>query len=431
MLSNMEIAAFSKVKLKTKSYGIFEGIIMPKSEYNKEDSIIIKLKNGYNFAIPMSDVENIKLLEEHKRKTEEDNDSGEINDVHIISTGGTISSKVEYETGAVKASFKPEDIFAAIPEIKSEEPFKNYSYSFEVLLQEMSEDLNPHHWKIMAKRILSVSRKVKKGIIIAHGTDTMHYTSAALSYALSGKVNVPVVITGAQRSSDRASSDAFLNFLASIRLILENPSPGVYVVMHGGSGDDYYEVHLGTKVKKMHTSKRDAFKSINANPFATLHYDLKTRKWRVNITDVKSDYFKEVAGGEEFSKDAALIKVYPGMKPEILNAILEKVKGAIIEGTGLGHVCVKGEHSLLRIIEKHAKDKFIGICSQTVYGEVHPYVYKNLRLLHKAGVYHLYDMVCEAAYVKLIYALAHHSKKSEIKEFMFKPIAGEIKAVFQ
>ncbi len=426
----MNIKAFSKVRVETKSYGVLEGIAIPISDYNKKNSLILKLKNGYNLAIPYEDVKNVEILKIYEKKEENVEENGKIKDIHVISTGGTISSKVEYETGAVKASFRPEDIFASIPEIKDQPPFNEYSYSFEVLMQEMSEDLNQEHWEKMAKHILAISKKVKKGIILAHGTDTMHYTSSALSYALKGKIKFPVVITGAQRSSDRASSDAFLNFLASIRFILENPPAGVYVVMHGSSGDDYYEVHLGTKVKKMHTSKRDAFKSVNAKPFATLHYDLKSRNWKVMIRNKQSDWLKDPAGGESFCRDVALIKVYPGMKPEILDAMLNKVKGAIIEGTGLGHVCVKGELSLLKVIKKHAKNKFIGMCSQTVYGEVHPYVYKNLRLLHKAGVYHLYDMICESAYVKLSYALAHYSDKKKIKEFMFKPLASEIKAVF-
>ncbi|NPA38473.1 MAG: Glu-tRNA(Gln) amidotransferase subunit GatD [Candidatus Nanohaloarchaeota archaeon] len=422
-----------KVRIHTKHMGIMEGHLMPKTEYNQPNSIIIKLKSGYNLAINEKDILKIEKLSfslPHQEDSSRSSKNTNIKDIHIISTGGTIASKIEYETGGVKASFKPEDIFSIIPEIKNSDPFNQYQYSFEVLMEEMSEDLTPRHWEIIAKHVEKVIKKVNKGIIIAHGTDTMHYTSAALSFALANSLNKPVIITGAQRSSDRASSDAFLNFLASIYFIQAGLSPGVYIVMHGKSSDIEYHAHLGTKVKKMHTSRRDAFKSINAKPKGIALYDLENKKWSINKLDPVTlnpcPHFADI----KFSDKASLIKYYPGMSPGFLDYVLSQSQGVIIEGTGLGHVKVNGENNLLDVIKKHASEKFIGMCSQTVYGAVHPYVYANLRKLSKAGVVYLEDMICETAYVKLSYALAHTMEKEKIKEFMLTPIMEEITRVW-
>ena len=152
------------------------------------------------------------------------------------------------------------DLNDAVPEIA-----KIANIDAEVLFSEYSENLQPEHWKEIAKKLDSVAKSDYAGIIIAHGTDTMHYTSSFLSFSLSG-FPIPIALVGSQRSSDRPSSDAALNLIASARFLTESKAKGIYVIMHNDSNDDTIACHKGTRVRKNHTSKRGAFETVGDNP---------------------------------------------------------------------------------------------------------------------------------------------------------------------
>ncbi len=332
--------------------------------------------------------------------------------VDMIMTGGTISSRLDYQTGAVKSLTKPEDLLRFYPEISS-----IVNLSIKNPFMTFSENMASKEWIKIAEIAQQSLNSPAQGVIITHGTDTLHYTASALSFFLQG-LNKPVILTYSQRSSDRASSDAHLNLICSAKTAISDIAE-VMLVGHATSNDDFCHAIRGTKARKMHTSRRDAFKSINAPPIAKITPEkievLAPHKIRDNAKKVKLDAV--------FNEKTALIKFYPSQNPEILDYYTKEYHGIIIETTGLGHI---SESWLPRI--KKAIDNGMMICAapQTIYGRLNPKVYTTGRLLEKAGIIYLEDMLPETAYVKLGWVLAHKNWKDQVKEKMLEPVAGEI-----
>ncbi len=397
---------------------IYEGILLENPESEK-GIVLLKLGTGYNIGFSKKDILEIKVLRKGKEvehKLDLKADSSKPN-IAMIITGGTIASRLDSRTGGVSPLTEPSELFRFYPELFE----KTNVAKVEVPLMKASEDMDFKDWRKIArvaKKLLSDSNI--KGIIITHGTDTLHYTSAALSFFLRN-LNKPVVLTYSQRSIDRASSDANLNLqcaaLAAISDIAE-----VMLVGHGTINDDYCLAMPGTKVKKMHTSRRDAFKIINGNPFAKIYPDKIERisEWNLrNKNKIKLD--------AKFEEKVALVKVFPGQDPKILDYYMKnKYKGIVLEITGLGHVPAKGaKKSWLKKL-KEIQKKGIVVCAaaQTTYGRLDPLVYSNGRELLKAGIIFLEDMLAETALVKLGWVLGH--KNWNAKEKMLENIAGEL-----
>jgi len=397
---------------------IYEGILLENPESEK-GIVLLKLGTGYNIGFSKKDILEIKVLrkgKEAEHKLDLKADSSKPN-IAMIITGGTIASRLDSRTGGVSPLTEPSELFQFYPELFE----KTNVAKVEVPLMKASEDMDFKDWRKIArvaKKLLSDSNI--KGIIITHGTDTLHYTSAALSFFLRN-LNKPVVLTYSQRSIDRASSDANLNLqcatLAAISDIAE-----VMLVGHGTINDDYCLAMPGTKVKKMHTSRRDAFKIINGNPFAKIYPDKIERisEWNLrNKNKIKLD--------AKFEEKVALVKVFPGQDPKILDYYMKnKYKGIVLEITGLGHVPARGaKKSWLKKL-KEIQKKGIVVCAaaQTTYGRLDPLVYSNGRELLKAGIIFLEDMLAETALVKLGWVLGH--KNWNAKEKMLENIAGEL-----
>src|SRR5713226_7379778 len=250
-------------QVKVHSGLMYSGIIMPRYEYSDDGHIVIKLKNGYNIGLDIDKIKKIEL--ESSPKTTKENVPKPETDpalprVLLISTGGTIASKIDYRTGAVTPALTASELNATVPELS-----KIANIDTEVLFSEYSENLLPQHWIKIAEKLNSCARSEYRGIIIAHGTDTMQYTGAALAFSLSGFPK-PVALVGSQRSSDRPSSDAALNLIAAVRFLVETDVTGVFVVMHNTSSDDEIACHWATRVRKNHTSKRNAFQTIGGSP---------------------------------------------------------------------------------------------------------------------------------------------------------------------
>jgi glutamyl-tRNA(Gln) amidotransferase subunit D len=397
-----------------KNDNIYEGILMPSySPY--DDIIVIKLDNGYNIGVSTISAK-IKLI---KKKSESQKETQEVSkstksEIKIISTGGTIVSKIEYETGAVRPALSTEDIIKFMPEINN-----IAKISAEILFAILSENMTPEHWVKIAEAVKRAFKEGNEGVVIAHGTDTMAYTASALAFSL--KLPGPVVLVGSQRSSDRPSSDAAINLYSSVLLAKKAPFGEVVINMHGESSDTYTLAHRGVKVRKMHTSRRDAFQSINDKPLAKV-------EWKENKVEIlRSDYIPkrdEVEEDAKFDTHVFLLKYYPGLTPDILEYLMEKkVRGVILEGTGLGHVAT----SFVDYIKKMTKDGvFVGMTSQCLFGRVNMNVYTTGRLLQEAGVVPLEDMLPEAAIVKLMWVLAHESDQEKVKKLMLTNLVGEI-----
>lgn len=394
----------------------FLGIIMPRYEHSDDKHVVLKLNNGYNIGLELDKITKIEKISSSEKTVEpqpkmEENPS--LPKILLLSTGGTIASKVDYRTGAVTPILSAEELNSSVPELS-----KLANIDTEVLFSEYSENIMPDHWLQIANKLVEFSKSNYSGIIIAHGTDTMHYTSSFLSFALAG-FPIPIVLVGSQRSSDRASSDAALNLIGATRFLVECKSNGVYVVMHHDESDETISCHLGTRVRKNHTSKRSAFETIGNSPAFVITGDKIQKK-------IEGNYFKESEFTPKVNLDTkvALVKYYPGYNAELLDKIIDMDYRAIIfEGTGLGHI---GKVLYESVKKAHEKGVFLGMTSQCIDGRVAMTVYESGRDLLNLGIVPLENMIPEVALVKAMWVLGNSNDKEEIKNLMLENIASEI-----
>ena len=393
----------------------YEGILMPRYETNEDSHIVLKLKSGYNIGIELSEITNIEKISSPNQVAEKTNpkeNNPSLPKILLLSTGGTIASKVDYRTGAVTPALTASDLNDAVPEIA-----KIANIDGEILFSEYSENLQPDHWIETAKKIQSVVDSDYKGIIVAHGTDTMHYSSAFLSFALSG-LKIPVVFVGSQRSSDRPSSDAALNLIAATRFIVETDTKGIYVVMHHNESDDAISCHFGTRVRKNHTSKRSAFETVGQDP-AFLIFNEKIIK---NSTD---EFFADKSFNPKLgiNTKVALVKYHPGYDPRQIDALVDLgFKAIIFEGTGLGHI---GKTMYDKIKKANEHGLFLGMTSQCIDGRVRMTVYESGRDLLELGITPLENMIPEVALVKTMWALGNSENNDDLKKLLLENIASE------
>ena len=420
-LESQKISVGDLIEIK-KGSKTYTGMLMPRTQ-GDSNCIVIKLANGYNIGIDFrnASVRRIKPAKKSSEKKPALSFDKTKPPVALITTGGTITSKIDYETGAVRSLIKPGELLDTTPRLREIINLTEISSPF----ARMSEDMNADDWAKIAKETARLLNKGNKGVIITHGTDTLHYTAAALSFALKN-LHKPVVLVGAQRSSDRGSADTTMNLVCSAYVAVSNISE-VGICMHGSINDDYCLFSRGTKVRKMHTSRRDAFRPINELPLAKIWYDGKIEI--VNKNYKKRNDSEKVEADAKFEKKVALLKAYPGSDPHVLEYYASKgYKGFVIEGTGLGHVPTKSKNSWIPVIKKLTKDGIpVVIAPQTLYGRINPNVYTNLRILfYDAGAIPGQDMLPETAYVKLCWALGHTKDFDKIKSIMMENIAGEI-----
>ncbi|MEN7982313.1 MAG: Glu-tRNA(Gln) amidotransferase subunit GatD [Nanoarchaeota archaeon] len=402
---------------------IYEGILLQTSESEK-GIVLLKLDTGYNIGFNKKDVLEIKLIKKSKKEKEvleikKDEDKPNI---AMIMTGGTIASRYDSKTGGVAPLDTPESLFKIYPEL-----FKIANIvKLEIPFMKASEDMDFKDWKTIAKTAEKfLEDKNIKGIIITHGTDFLHYTAAALSFFLRD-LNKPVILTYSQRSIDRASSDANLN-LQCAALVAISDIAEVTLVGHATSNDDFCYAMLGTKVRKMHTSKRDTFKSINSKPIAKIFPE------RIEVISNYKFRSKNKAKVDiKFEDKVALVKIYPGQDPKILDYYFKnKYKGIVLEMAGLGHTPALNSRKSWISKLKEIQEKGLIICAtaQTIYGRLDSFVYSNGREIAKTGVIYLEDMLSETAFLKLGWVLGHKEwakDKKIVKEKMLTNFAGEL-----
>jgi glutamyl-tRNA(Gln) amidotransferase subunit D len=410
----------SIIRLTSKSGEVFEGTLIPRSEYSDPTHIVLKMKNGYNIGISLERTETLEVMGEgekpHFTKPSPSAIHTGLPKVAIISTGGTIASRVDYRTGAVQPALTAADLASVVPELSSIAEIDAH-----ILFSEYSENIGPTHWKRLAEEVVRRIGNGAEGVVISHGTDTLHYTAAALSFALAN-LPVPVLLVGAQRSSDRPSSDAASNLTGAVALAAHADLATVGVAMHRDLSDHIIIAHRGTRVRKCHTSRRDAFKSINSAPLAS--YDLKTGQIEMTNGAQKRDGSRRLVLKSRFDQNAYLIKFYPGFNISIIDsAVSEGARGIVVEGTGLGHV---SGHLFDSIKKALKQDVPVFMTSQTIWGRVDMNVYNTGRDLLNLGVTPLEDMIPETAVVKLMWVAAQTKSVSKIREMMVQPIAGEI-----
>ncbi|SYZ74350.1 Glutamyl-tRNA(Gln) amidotransferase subunit D [Candidatus Zixiibacteriota bacterium] len=399
--------------------GDFEGVILPRSETADGDHIVLKLKSGYNIGIRADRIQ--KIVETgykeaiYKIPEKEFPRSPEKPNVTLLGTGGTIASRLDYRTGAVIPAFTPGELYGAVPELADTCNLETIK-----LFGVFSENMGPAQWIALSEEIGRQIEKGASGIVIGHGTDTMHHTSAILSFMVQNSP-VPIVMVGSQRSSDRPSSDAAFNLRCATFTAGHSDIAETMVCMFGPTSDEYNLLHRGTRVRKMHSSYRSTFRTIGDVPIAMVTPD--------HVIPIKDDYKRrrndrDVTVKAVFEEKVAIVYYYPNMRPDIIESLIDNgYKGIVIAGTGLGHV----NKPLYPALKKaHEKGIAVYMTVQTLWGYVQMYVYDTGRDMMELGVIPAENMLPEVAYVKLGWVLAQTSDLARVKEMMLAPIAGEI-----
>ena len=403
----------------TKNGVSYEGILIPRSEYGDERHIVIKIKSGYNIGIritPTTRIEKIGVgvkptfvpppLPEYKPNLPK---------VTIVSTGGTIASRVDYRTGGVRPALSASDLYSVVPELSD-----IAIIHAEILFSLFSENITAKHWSKIAETVAKHIENGANGVVIAHGTDTMAYTAAALSFALQN-LPVPVILVGSQRSADRPSSDAATNLMGAVAAAARAPFAEVALAMHETISDKSIVLHRGTKVRKCHTSRRDTFRSVNSAPLARVengNVTMLVREYR------RRDPNRRLVLRPKFDEKAALIKFHPGLNPEVIEWYVgQGYRGIILEGTGLGHVSCYCFPAIRKAI---GSGVIVAMTSQCIWGRVNMNVYDTGRDLLAMGVIPLEDMLPETALVKLMWALGQSEDVEEVKRLLTTNIAYEI-----
>ena len=403
-----------------------EGVVLPSST---SDHIVLKLDGGYNIGIDR-EAASVDVLETEVHDIDDaEPDDGTISEIEfgddlptisLISTGGTIASTVDYRTGAVTAQFTAEDVLRAVPELAG-----RANYRGRVVANILSENMEPDMWQELATAVSEEIEAGADGVVVMHGTDTMQYSAAALSFMLD--TPVPIVFTGSQRSADRPSSDNVMNAVCAVEAAKADCAE-VLLCMHASASDEDCALHRGTRVRKNHTSRRDAFETIGNDPLATIEYaSAKDDGADGAVADDAIAFNREhAARGESDLALAAdldpaveLVKFTPGMAPAAWD-YLDDAEGVIIEGTGLGHI-----HTDLidRVEELVDNGTVVAMTSQCLEGRVCDRVYDTGRDLLDAGIVEAGDTLPGTAKVKLMWALANVGNPTEA---MGRSLAGEL-----
>jgi glutamyl-tRNA(Gln) amidotransferase subunit D len=400
--------------------GDFAGLLLPRSETADADHLVLKLENGYNVGLrhdTVLDMAKTGYREAHYKIPEKEFPVDPVKPrVKLLGTGGTIASRLDYRTGAVIPAFSPGELYGSVPELAD-----ICNLDTQKLFGVFSENMGPEQYLVLAEKIGECVRQGYAGIVIGHGTDTMHHTAAALSFMVQ-RPPIPVIMVGSQRSSDRPSSDAAQNLINATWAAAHGDIAEVMVCMFGPTSDRYNLLHRGTRVRKMHSSYRSTFRTIGDIPLAMVE--------RGRVTPLKDDCAprrsdREVIIQAAFEEKVTILYYYPNMQPDLIDALVEKgYKGIVIAGTGLGHVNRKIYDALDRA---NRAGVLLFMALQTLWGFVQMYVYETGREILELGVVPLANMLPEVAYIKLAWALGvHPDDPGAVKRLMTTPIAGEI-----
>jgi glutamyl-tRNA(Gln) amidotransferase subunit D len=418
VLKQFGVSVWSDVSVETGD-GRYSGIVLPRSETADACHIVLKLASGYNIGLVASSVVS---MEEHGRREanykipekEFPYEESKPN-VKLFGTGGTIASRLDYRTGAVIPAFSPGELYGSVPELAD-----ICNLETEKLYGVFSENMGPEQYIATAKRIGEEIEKGTQGIVIGHGTDTMHHTAAILSFMVQDSP-VPIVMVGSQRSSDRPSSDAALNLIHAVSAAAEGDIAEVMVCMFGPTSDQYGLLHRGTRVRKMHSSYRSTFRTIGDIPLAMI--DTK------ELTPLRKDYRRRdpdrrVRINTAFSEKVTILYYYPNMLPDMVDALVDNgYRGIVIAGTGLGHV----NKPLYPAVERACKaGVHIYMTVQTLWGYTQMYVYETGREIMNLGVIPAANMLPEVAFMKLSWALGQTDDRDEVERIMLTPVNGEI-----
>jgi glutamyl-tRNA(Gln) amidotransferase subunit D len=415
LLKQNKIGIWDIIQIKTEKSD-YEGIILPRSEYSDPQFIEIKLENNYNVGIKVSEIKSIKKVGKreasYKIPEKKFPKNKNLPNLKLLGTGGTVASRLDYTTGGVIPSFTPGELYSAVPELA-----EVCNLECEIVFEILSENMKVEYWQKLAEKVEEAANSGIIGIMIGHGTDTMSFTSAALSFMLKD-LSIPVVLVGSQRSSDRPSSDAALN-LINASVVASSNIAEVVVSMLGSSSHNYSLIHRGTLVRKMHSSIRNTFRTMNNIPLGMV----QNKKIKMFNEVYKKRSTSDTKALTNFEKKIALIYSYPEIDNELINFYIDKkYKGIVFAGTGLGHVPTTLYDSIKRAIQEGLT---VLMTTQTLHGFVGMNVYSTGRELQNLGVIPGRNLLPEVAFVKLGWVLGQTQNPEEIKNLLMKDIAGE------
>ena len=412
------VRTWSKVRI-TKGKATYEGLLLPRSQHTADVYVTLKVDTGYNLGVLIDDKTKIEETGYKKGNYQlphvDVKFKKELPNITLLGTGGTVASRLDYRTGAVLPAFTPEELFSAVPEL-----VYTVNLTPKTLYQILSENFRPEYWVKTAEAITKEIESGVNGVIIGHGTDTMCTTGAAISYFLRN-LPVPVVLVGSQRSSDRPSSDGPRNILYAAALAGHENFAETVVCMHGGTSDSYNLIHRATRCRKMHSSRRDTFRTLDDVPLGKI--DDSGVVWFKDDVRPRSpveDFYLDT----KIDPRVGMLYSYPGMNPDILDSMVDLgYHGIIIIGTGLGHVGTDIYPPLERCKEEEIP---VVIVVEPLFGYAHLRVYETGRDMLARGIIEGSNMLPSAAYTKLIWVLGHTRTVEEVKKLMQTNIAGEI-----
>lgn len=412
----------SEVEITPPDGRTWHGLVVPATEFSGDHIVVLKLASGYNVGLEITERDVLTVISAPRRGRSSSTGSGAPAPasppvpttapwVALLTTGGTIASRVDYRTGGVRPVQDEREILAAFPALDLEGPVR-----VTPVFERFSEDIVPSDWVVLAEKVGESFRSGARGVVVAHGTDTMGFTAAALSFMVRNPPG-PVVLVGAQRSPDRPSSDGFSNLPAAIHLARSGALAEVVVLMHADASDDRFAIHRGTRVRKMHSSRRDAFRTRNARPLGFVE-----GKRIVLSSEARPTSGAPLAIENRIDGRAALVSYFPGLAPARLRGFLRGMRGVILAGTGLGHVSRDHLRGLRKLV---AQGLVVGMTTQCLEGGADPYVYATGRELFRAGLVYLDDLLPETAYVKLLWALGRSTDPAEVQRLMREDQVGE------
>jgi glutamyl-tRNA(Gln) amidotransferase subunit D len=418
-LEELGLKVWSDVRLVNSAGSVFEGVILPRSGTFDDLHIVLKLKNGYNVGIHVDRVDSVEEIgfkeAVYKIPEKEFPSRPDLPKVTLLGTGGTIASRLDYRTGAVIPAFTPGELYGAVPELAD-----ICNLTTKKIFGVFSENMGWQEYVILAENIGRDIEAGADGIVVGHGTDTMGHTAAVLSFMVQNSP-VPIVLVGSQRSSDRPSSDAALNLIHAVRTAAWADTAEVQICMFGPTSDSYGLLHRGTRCRKMHSSYRSTFRTVGDIPLCIVEDG--------NFKYLTNDYLRrdperKVLVDTAHDDRVTILYYYPGMKPDLVDALVEKgYRGIVIAGTGLGHVNRPLYPALERAISKGVH---VVMTVQTLWGFAQMYVYETGRDLLDIGVVPLDNMLPETALMKLGWVLGHTDDHSEVLAMMRKPVNREI-----
>ena len=418
-LQEWGVRVWSEVRIRNEEDSTFEGIILPRSETSDDLHVVLKLATGYNVGLHIDRIREVEELgfkeAVYKIPEQEFPHSPDLPKVTLLGTGGTIASRLDYRTGAVIPAFTPGELYGAVPELAD-----LCNLTTRKIFGVFSENMGWEEYATLAQAIGDEIEAGVDGVVIGHGTDTMGHTAAVLSFMVQNSP-VPIVVVGSQRSSDRPSSDAALNLIHAVRSAAYGDIAEVQICMFGPTSDQYGLLHRGTRCRKMHSSYRSTFRTVgdiplcrvSASDFGTLTHEYLPR-----------NPHRRVKIDPRYDDRVTILYYYPGMKPDVVDALVEQdYKGIVIAGTGLGHVNKPVYPALKRAIEKGVH---VVMTVQTLWGYAQMYVYDTGRDLLDIGVVPLDNMLPETALMKLGWVLGHTHDHDEVREMMRHSYSHEI-----